>query len=194
MKFSFLFGEPRGIRRYQAGDKLARIHQSASARAISLGKGFQVRAYDPPGFHPQRCRVVFHSCAKEGEIIRLDRFDRALSLVAGTLAHLHASQTKVTFQADFNEWKCLLCEERPEYIECLALLTTAQRAGQTSADELARNLAKAPVEEQLIIISDSPSEHWASLLPSTHPSAMVINIRQVRFKRPGMQFQPAKSA
>lgn len=189
-----LFGEPRGIRRYQPGDKVARIHQSASARAITRGQGLQVRAYDPPGFHPQRCRVVFHSFAKEGEIIRLDRFERALSLAAGVLAHFHINQTMVTLQADFDGWRSHPSESRSEYIDCLALLTTATRSKQTKAQELADILQHTPTDEQLIIISDSPSEQWADLVPKAHQNAMLINIREVRFKKPGIQFQPAKTA
>lgn len=185
-----LVGEPRGVRRYQSGDRMARIHQSATARAMSRGQGFQVRAYDPPGFHPQRCRVVFHSCAGEGEIIRSDRFDRALSLTVGTLAHLHRNQTKVTFQADFNDWAELPCAKRSEYIDCLTRLTTAVRAEHTSEQELIQHLQRVSVEEQLIIISDSPADQWAELVPASHPATLVINIRQVHFRRPGLQFQP----
>ena len=193
-EFGDLFGEPRGIRRYQPGDKAARIHQPASARSLALGRGFQVRAYDPPGFHPDRSRVVFHSYAREGEIIRLDRFDRALSLAAGTLAHLHSSQTKVTFQADFTNWKCFPCEDRSQYIECLALLAKAGRSSHTDAQGLGACLESVPKDEQLIILSDSPSPHWLEFVPPTHESVMVINIQQVRYSRPDIQFQPAQSA
>lgn len=189
-----LFGEPRGIRSYQPGDKVARIHQTASARSVSRGLGLQVRAYDPPGFHPDTCRVVFHSHAREGEIIRLDRFDRALSLTAGVLVHLHASQCKVTFQADFINWNRAPAETRTEHIECLALLATARRAPKTKGQELAEVLKNIPKEEQLIIISDSPTDQWADLVPPTHHGAVLINIRQVRHHKPGMQFQPALSA
>ena len=183
-----LFGEPRGIRLYQPGDKATRIHQPASARAIARGQGLQVRASDPPGFHPSACRIVFHSAAKAGEIIRLDRFERALSLAAGALAHFQAKQTKLVFQADFANWRACPCESRSQSIACHALLASAERA-QTKPQQLAEFLQQIPAEEQLVIISDSPAENWAHLVPPSHRGAVLINIRQVRFKGRRMQLQ-----
>jgi len=188
-----LFGEPRGIRPYQPGDKATRIHHFASARSLSRGQGLQARAYDPPGFHPDRCRIVFHSYAKAGEVIRFDRFERGLSLVAGTLCHFQTNQTKVTLQADFAGWRSWPCETRAQYLECLALLTRTERARQTKAHELVEVLQATPATEQLIIISDSPPEQWADLVPLTHHRAILVNIRQVRFERRQFQPQPANA-
>ena len=189
-----LFGEPRGIRRYQPGDKATRIHQSASAHSISRGQGLQVRAFDPPGLHPHRCRIVFHSFAKAGDVIRLDRFERALSLATGTLAHFYSNQTKVSFQADFTNWRCCPCENRAQYFECLALLARAKRAPQTTAHELAEILQKAPSDERLIIISDASLENWSDLVPLTHRQVTLINIREVRFKPRKVQLQLVPSS
>ncbi len=187
-----LFGEPRGIRPYQPGDKAARIHQFASARAMARGLGLQVRAFDPPGLHPDACRIVFHSHAKAGKIIRSDRFERALSLAAGTLAHFQNHQAKVSFHADFANWRHYPCESRVQYFDCLALLTQAKRARQTMAHELAEILNQAPPHQQLIIISDSPPEHWADLIPATQQRAILIDIRQVRFEQRQLNLQPVQ--
>ncbi len=188
-----IFGDPRGIRPYQPGDKATRIHQSATARSMARGRGLQVRAYDPPGDHPHGCRIVFHSCASEGEIIRPDRFERGLSLAAGALAHFQASQTKVTFQADFNDWSCRPCDNRAQYFDCLELLTRTERSPQTKADELQDILRNLPDKEQLIVISDSPAAGWRDLIKAIHPKAILINIQQVRFDRRSMKFQPSGS-
>ena len=189
-----LFGEPRGIRPYQSGDKATRIHQAATARSMARGRGLQVRAFDPPGHHPNGCRIVFHSCAKEGEVIRPGRFERGLSLAAGALAHFHTNQTKVSFQADFADWNCRPCDKRSDYFECLALLAKTQRAKATRAQDLQEALQQVPSGEQLIVISDSPSKHWRELVPSAHPQAILINIREVRFKKRSMKLQPSGSS
>lgn len=184
------FGEPRGIRPYQPGDKAARIHQFASAHSIARGQGLQVRVFDPPGFYPDGCRVVFHSFSKSGQIIRLDRFERALSLVAGTLAHFQGHPARVRFQADFNDWRCCPCQTRGEYLECLALLARAKRKHHTSGRELAEILRNTSAREQWIIISDSPAANWADLVPAHHADAILVDIRQVRFKKRQMRVQP----
>lgn len=187
-------GEPRGIRCYQSGDKMARIHQPASARSVPLGRGLQVGAYDPPGCYSQHCHIMYHSCAKEGQMIRRDRFERSLSTVAGTLTYFQAQGTSVTLQADFNNWTRLPCTVRAEYIECLALLATATRSSHTSERELTRYLQQVSMNEQLIVISDSPTDHWKHLIPTSHPAVMVVNIRKLSFRQLGIPFQLAKTA
>lgn len=180
-------GEPRGVRPYQPGDPANRIHQPATARSLARNQELQVRAYDPPGFHPYSCRVIFHSFASPGELIRFDRFERGLSLVAGTLNYLQSVQTKVTLQADFTDWLCRPCENRAQYSECLALLAKTKQPTPSSAENLAEVLQSVPVEDQLIIISDSPPDEWIHLIPSSHPQVIVVDIRQIRFRKRRIQ-------
>ncbi len=184
------FGEPRGIRPYQPGDAANRIHQAATARSLARGHGLRVRAYDPPGFHPLNCRIVFHSYASAGELIRFDRFERGLSLVAGTLVYLQSVHTSVTLQADFTNWLSRPCENRSQTLECLALLAKTKRSRHTSPEQLAEILQKVPPDEQLILISDAPPEHWNEAIPSHHQQAIVVDIRQIRFKKRRMQLAP----
>ncbi|MEM1293722.1 MAG: DUF58 domain-containing protein [Verrucomicrobiota bacterium] len=183
-------GEPRGVRPYQPGDPANRIHQSATARSLARDQSLQVRAYDPPGFHPYRCHLIFHSQPATGELIRFDRFERGLSLVAGTLNYLQAGQTRITLQADFTDWLCRPCENRAQYSECLALLAQTSKPKPTKPNELADILQSVPTDEQLIIISDSPPDNWIHLVPPTHPQVMVIDIRQIRFRKRRLQLVP----
>lgn len=190
--FGDLFGEPRGTRFYQPGDKITRIHQVASARSVSGGREMQVRVYDPPGFHLQSCRIIFHSYAPAGEFVRLDRFERALSLVAGTLAYFQANRMKVKFQADFAKWRCFSCESRKQYHECLKMLAGAKRCRNTGKSDV-DDVFESPSEvEQLIIISDSPPAYWIELIPPSRNRVMVINIREFRFKKRKMRLQPLR--
>jgi len=177
-----LFGEPRGIRLYQPGDAANRIHQSATARSLARGHGIRVRAYDPPGFYPAACRIVFHSRAASGKMIRFDRFERGLSLVAGTLAHFRASPSKVSLQAYFTQWHCRPCETRAQFLDCLSLLARVDRPVRTKDQELAELLQGVPAEEQIVIISDSPAADWVSLIPGKHRKVIVIDIREARFQ------------
>lgn len=184
-------GEPRGIRPYQPGDRAARIHPFASAHAMARGLGLQVRATDPPGLHPARCRILFHSLTRKGEVIRWDRFERALSLTAGTLALFQSNQTQATLQADFNDWADCPVASRAQFLQCLALLARARRAKDTKPRELAEMLQRVPAGERLVILSDTPPEHWQELLPAARRDAIVIDIRQVRFRRRAMNLHPA---
>lgn len=177
------FGEPRGIRPYQPGDAANRIHLAATARSLARGHGLRSRAYDPPGFHPHRCRVIFHSFAKGGELLRLDRFERGLSLIAGTLGYFQAIHTKVTLQADFADWRCHPCENRTQYFQCLALLAQAKRPKGTEDQKFADILKNVPTDEQIIIISDSPPMNWRELIPNQHQHVVIIDIQHVRFQR-----------
>ena len=183
-------GEPRGVRPYQPGDPANRIHQSATARSLARDQSLQVRAYDPPGFHPYRCRLIFHSQPTTGEVIRFDRFERGLSLVAGTLNYLQAGQTRITLQADFTNWLCRPCENRAQYSDCLALLAQTPHPKPTKPSELAEILQSVPTDEQLIVVSDSPPDNWIHLVPSTHPQVIIVDIRQVRFRKRRMQLIP----
>lgn len=176
-------GEPRGIRLYQPGDAANRIHHPATARSLARGHGPRVRAYDPPGFHPHRCRIVFHSHVPAGEMIRFDHFERGLSLVAGTLAYFLALSSKACLQASFTEWQSHPCESRTQFFDCLTLLAQVNRPARTPAETLSEVLANVPVDEQLILISDSPPQAWIGLVPSDRQKVIVIDIRQIRAKR-----------
>ena len=102
----------------------------------------------------------------------------------------------------------------------MALLAKTQRAKATRAQDLQEALQQVPCGEQLIVISDSPSQHWRELVPSAHPQvpdadpgqfpgvsehhrlsaagtfpqAILINIREVRFKKRSMKLQPSGSS
>ncbi|MFT5467132.1 MAG: hypothetical protein ACI8UO_002235 [Verrucomicrobiales bacterium] len=181
------FGEPRGIRVYQPGDAANWIHLAATTRSLARGHGLRVRAYDPPGFHPNSCRIIFHSYSNAGEMIRLDRYERSLSLVAGTLAHFQSIYTNVIIQAEFTNWLYRPCENRSQYFECLAQLAKSNRPARTPAHKLIDVLQGVPTDEQLILISDSPPYNWIHLVPTSHKQVIIVDIRQIRFKQRRIQ-------
>ncbi len=175
-------GEPRGIRPYQPGDAANRIHQVATARSIARGHGIRARAFDPPGLLPDSCRIIFHASVAPGEMIRFDHFERGLSLVAGTLHYFRSLHTRVTLQASFTDWRPRRCETQSHYFECLALLAKTSRPIPTTNDELAAIFETMPLDEQIILISDSPPPSWIELVP-THPNLLLVDLQQIRFKK-----------
>ena len=171
-------GEPRGIRPWQPGDPAKLIHWPASARSLSRRQGLRIRDNDPPGFHPQSCTILFHSYGTTGELIREDRFERALSLTCGALHYLRQHGIPTILVADFLEWKPLAGQSRGGFAETLAGLARARRAKDTEAHNLQAALEAVPAQHSLILISDMPPHAWESALPDR--PALVVDIRQHR--------------
>jgi uncharacterized protein (DUF58 family) len=180
------FGEPRGIRPWQAGDSARSIHWPTSARAMARGHGLRIREYDPPGFHPDQCHIVFHSYATGREMLREDRFERALSLLAGSLVELQNLNIPCTLTADFTDWQDVSCTSRMQVVECLRALARTHRACGTEAHELESILRSVPPTHTLMIISDMTPDSWQHML-AKHPQALIIDIRQVRYRHKTLQ-------
>lgn len=190
--FGDALGDIRGIRPWAPGDPAKKIHWSASARSLARGHGLRVKEFEPPGHQPRHCHILFHSYGKDRAILREDRFERALSLLAGTVKTLLPSGVNTTLYADFLGWLPQDCSSRPQFLECLALLAQTQRSMGSEAHELQSVLDNLATEEQIIIISDISPDHWLHLikLPS---HAIVIDIRQIRFARRKTQHRSALS-
>ncbi len=175
------FGEPRGIRPWQAGDSAKHIHWPASARSLAQGHALRVREYDPPGFHPDHCHIVFHSYATGGEMLREDRFERALSLLAGALSTLQRGGIPCVLAADFYHWAPVSCTTHAQLADCLYNLSSISRARGTEAHDLEACLRGVSSDHTLMIISDMAPESWAHLL-TKHPQTLIVDIRQVRYR------------
>lgn len=183
-------GEPRGIRPWQPGDPAKHIHWPASARAMSRRRGLRIRENDPPGFHPQQCTVLFHSFGTSGELIRSDRFERALSLACGTLRYLRDHGIPTVLLADFLDWQTLAVITRAGMGNALVALARAERAPGTEAHDLRGAIDSVPADHSLIILSDMPVDTWNHTLP-TRP-ALPVDIRQHRYGHRQMKTdQPA---
>jgi len=175
-------GEPRALRAFQAGDSIRSIHWPTTARSLARGGLLRSKEFDPPGLHPEKCNIIFHSYAKGGQIMQSDRFERALSLVTGTILYLRNLQTQITLQADFTGWETIPCTTRSEYLETLALLAQTNRAQGTEIHEL-ETLAKSQSnDEQTIIISEMPPDSW-NQIHTAFNKAIIIDIRQFNYHR-----------
>ena len=158
-------GEIRGLRPWRAGDSSRRILWPASLRSMARGAGMVVRECDPPGFRPMKCAVVFHSFGTDGGLIRPDRFEKALSLAAGSLRHLQSQGMPARWIADFNDWKPLPAGTRTQLAACMENMARAVRAAGTEAHDLQAALREIGEDEGLIVISDMPVSAWRAALP-----------------------------
>lgn len=177
-------GEPRGLRPWRPGDSPRRIHWPASIRARAAGAGPVVREADPPGFNPRSCVVLFHSFGADRSLIRPDRFERALSLAAGALRHLHGLGVPALLVADFDGWKEHPAATRAQLAVCQEVLARAKRAAGTEAHDLQAAAARAGHEQSLIVISDMPVAGWQPVLPkrALPPLALEPTRREGRRK------------
>ena len=175
-------GDPRGIRPWQAGDSARQIHWPASARAMARGHDIRVREYDPPGYHPDQCCIVFHSYASGREMLRHDRFERAISLLVGVLTTLQTQGIPSSFIADFNQFEEMVCSTRAQLVDLLDQLASIKRCHSSEAHDLQNILQSTPKSHGLIIISDMTPDSWSHLFIN-HPHCLIIDIRQIRHHR-----------
>ena len=183
-------GEPHGLRPYQPGDRAKQIHWPSTIRSIARGRSPRVREYDPPGLRPRQATLIFHSFGTDNTLIRTDLYERALSLVCGTLRHLRGIGVPTTLRADFLSWKPHPTFQAAAWSETLTLLARAERADDTEAHDVIEEIESLPRGQALVIISDMPPEAWKHILPSR--KALVIDIQQHRFSRKGMSFIPKR--
>ncbi len=177
-------GEPRGLRPVRPGDPARRIHWPATLRAHAAGAPPLVREADPPGFHPRGCVVLFHSFGADGGLIRPDRFERAISLAAGTLRHLHGLGVPALLAADFDGWKEHPAATRAQLAHCQEVLARARRAAGTEAHDLQSAAAKVGDDSSLIVISDMPAKAWRGALPKrVLPPVALEPLRRERTRR-----------
>ncbi len=176
-------GEIRGLRSWRAGDSPKRILWPASLRSMARGAGLVVRDCDPPGFRPVKCAVVFHSFGTDGGLIRPDRFEKALSLAAGTLLHLQGQGMPARWIADFDDWKPRSVGTRAQLANCLEGMARAVRAAGTEAHDLQAALAEIGDDESLVVISDMPVSGWRAALPKRKQAAFLPEIADSQRRR-----------
>lgn len=183
-------GEPRGLRGWRPGDRPGRLDWPASVRSLARGAGLLVREADPPGFHARRCVVMFHSFGNDGSLIRPDRFERALSMVAGTLRVLHGLGIPAVFAADFDGWIARPAGSRAQLAGCLEVLARAVRVAGTEAHEVRAVLDGVAEDDSLVVFSDMPPPAWRSVLPVRRLPVMTPDVRRKR--RPGVERKGAR--
>lgn len=180
-------GEPRGLRPYQPGDRAQQIHWPSTIRSQARGQGPRVCEYDPPSLRPRHAIVMFHSFGTDHTLIRSDLFERALSLVCGTLRHLREIGIPAKFRADFLCWKSQKTFHAEAWSDTLTLLSQAKRANHTEAHDVLAEIEIIPAEDAIIIISDMPLISWKHIMPKRR--VLLIDIQQHRFEKRDLNFK-----
>lgn len=173
-------GEPRGLRPWQPGDSPRRIDWPGSIRSWARGAGLVVREAEPPGFHPRRCLVLFHSFGMDGSLIRPERFERAVSMAAGALRHLHGLGIPVRLIGDFDDWTEHPAATLAQLAACQEALARARRAAGTEAHDLQAAAKRTADDETLIVLSDMPPSAWLDTLPKQRLPILTPDLRQPR--------------
>jgi len=177
-------GEPCGLRLWRPGDAMRRIDWPASVRSWSHGTGLVVREADPPGFHPRRCLLLFHSFGADGSLIRPERFEHALSLAAGVIRQFHQLGIPVRLVADFDGWTEHPATNRAQLAACQEVLAKAVRARGTEAHDLHAAAARVRDDEVLVALSDMPVAAWRDTLPKPRLPALTPELREPKPRLP----------
>jgi len=182
-------GEPRSLRPFRPGDSAKQLHWPATIRSQACGRGPLVRESDPPGLRPAKVTVIFHSFGTDGALIRTDHFERALSLLCGTLRHLRTLGVPATLTADFLAWKELPTFQPVAWSEALTILAEATRAHETEAHDVQAAINHAARDHALIVISDMPPASWAGSLQNQKNLPLIIDIAQHAYSKKALNFR-----
>jgi uncharacterized protein (DUF58 family) len=163
-------GEWRGLREWRAGDALKRLHLAASTRSLARGQGLMVSDHDHPATAPNHVVVLFHSFASDRALIRDEPFERALSVLVGTLRYLLAQQVPASLVADFDAWCESPCMKSSDFQELLDRFACVKRAAQTEWHDWQEAQRSIDPTAQLWMISDMPPHTWQrGILPRKAP-------------------------
>jgi hypothetical protein len=169
-------GDWKGLREWRSGDAVRKIAWGASMRSQASGGGLLVMQEEPPGSKAEICVIVFHSYGTDRNLIRPDRFERAVSLLCGAAGSLLGSGIPVRVLADFWEWEPKEVNSRRGLALLKEGLILAKRADWTEAHNLLEVLSQVKPQECSVIISDMPASSWKGLVPDTVLDPVVIDI------------------
>lgn len=168
-------GEWKGLREWRGGDAVKRIAWAASARSEAAGRCVLVREDEPPGSHAEGFLLIFHSFGGDGELIRPDRFEKALMLFNGTLGALQGLGMPVRWVADFDGWKERELRTKRQLAVSRELLMRAERAAWTEAHDVESAFSKAVDRECVVVISDMPCGVWESAVPEMALDPVMVD-------------------
>lgn len=171
-------GEWKGLRERRGGDGLRRIAWAASLRSEAAGGAILVREDEPPGSQAEGCLIVFHSYGGAGDLIRPDRFEKALSLFCGALGNLVGFGMPVRWIADFDGWEEGVVKTRRQLASIRERLMTVKRASGTEAHDLIAALGRAYDHECVVVVSDMPRSGWEGFVPDAAITPVVVDIRE----------------
>jgi len=169
-------GDWKGLREWRNGDAVQRIAWAASIRSRESGGGLLVRHEEPPGSNVEMCAVVFHSFGTDRNLIRPDRFERALSLLCGVVGKMLGDGIPVRVLADFWEWEPMEVNSKRSLASMKEAILRVKRAEWTEAHDLSEVFSKVKSRECLIILSDMPISSWKTRVPNSVLNPVLVDI------------------
>ncbi len=168
-------GEFKGLREFTSGDPLKLVHWPLSARFRQL----VVKEFEPST--PEEIVLAFHSYQPPGSFVARSP-ERALQILAGFFLHLQRTGSEFDFIASFNDWENIRVSSDPAALE-QALLTLAMARMHTVNDltPLLELLDAMPEgSRRIIVLSNTPCEHWRRLLGRRDSMLCLDNRLRVR--------------
>ncbi len=183
--------ELRGIREYRSGDPVKAVHWPATARA---GRPM-VREWEPPAPRPARYGLLLHTWESGGRLLRPDRWELALRLAAGVVAHCREAGISLSMLEEIGSAageKSLEMPERVAFSAGFTRLALARRG--RPRDPACLRLALEKLEhgcDRIFVISDVPLEYWREVVEENAgrksvlclDSERVAPIRQRKIRR-----------
>ncbi len=169
-------GEWKSLRERRGGDGLRRIAWAASLRSEAAGGTMLVREDEPPGSQAEGCMVLFHSYGGDGNLIRPDRFEKALSLLFGSLGALVGRGMAVRWVADFNGWEENEVRTSRQLADAREAIMVAERVPGTEAHDLIAALGRAKEHECIVVISDMPRVGWEGFVTESSIAPVLVDI------------------
>lgn len=130
---------------------------------------------------------MFHSFGTNHTLILTDLFERALSLVCGTLRHLRGIGVPANLRANFLCWKSQKTFHAEAWSDTLTLLSRAKRAKHTEEHDVLAEIEITPAKDAIIVISDMPLTSWKNIMPERR--ILIIDIQQHRFEQRDLNFK-----
>lgn len=188
-------GEWQALREWRGGDSVKQIAWAASMRSGHAGGALLVRQDEPPGSQAEACVVVFHSFGADGNLIRPDRFEKALSLLSGVLGCLQGWGISTRLVADFREWESFEIRSKRQLAMIREELMHAVRAGWTEAHDLKEQMGGVGAGECMVVVSDVPEECWKAVVPQMVLKPVLVDIvKHEGFGVRGMRFRKGGAA
>jgi uncharacterized protein (DUF58 family) len=174
-------GEFRSLREYQYGDHVKLISWPVSARLSRL------IVKETETTSPSAVTIIHHSCRPRGVFLTPKSFEKSLHILSGLIHYFHAGSSRFCFVPSFNGWTRMTVAADPvSFHEAMRTLAVAKMDHSNDKDALKAVIRKeAESSAMLIVVSNTPMNHWQDVLAGLGVNAICMDNRSVRIAGPG---------
>lgn len=157
-------GDFGSLRNWQSGDAAKHIHWQASIRELAKQGHLVVKEPTPSARYQPHTHLIFHTLTAERSLFREDHFEKAISLLVGTIDHLRRLGTSISVHYYDSQWIKHDIQSTKDYYQLLEALARYATPPITEIDELQHCIDSILPEHSLIIASHFPVEAWLGKL------------------------------